>query len=63
MDRSLFVRHYRLVSVAGGAAFGLLAWLANGAEVSLVSAFLVVLVGAAFTAGMWAVGRASSRRG
>jgi hypothetical protein len=61
VDRHLFVRHYRLLSVAGGAIFGFLAWFVNGAELSGISVFVAILVGAAFAAGMWAVGRASGR--
>ena len=61
VDRSLFARHYRLLSVIGGVAFGIFAWLLNGAQASIVSAILIVIVGTGFGAGMWAVGRASTR--
>jgi hypothetical protein len=62
MNRSLVRRHYRLVSVVGGIAFAVLVWVANGSRLTLVDAFLIVIIALTFAGGMWAAGRAASRR-
>jgi hypothetical protein len=56
--RPLLRRHFRIVSIVGGALFALLAWGWNAWPTDAVSLLLLVLMGVVFTASMWRVGRA-----
>ena len=61
MDRSLFVRHRRVISLTAGVAFAVFVWAVNGARATVADVFLAVVMAIAFGGAMYLAGGTASR--